>query len=118
MIATMVGAMDDKLDKRRPTFTSSAEAGAVVFIVGVAVLTKNLPNLKKILDAFMIFFGGDQGLLTGGAKQLQGLVEGVVGDNGWINDVAGNEVKLTVKNVCGVRGTKEDQENLKQSNIP
>ena len=118
MIATMVGAMDDKLDKRRPTFTSSAEAGAVVFIVGISDMTKNLANLKSILDAFMTFFGGDQGLLTGGVKQLQGLVEGVVGDNGWINDVAGNEVKLTVKNVCGVRGTKEDQEKLKQSNIP
>ena len=52
MIATMIGAMDDKLDKRRPTFTSSAEAGAIVFIVGVSDMTKNLANLKSIIDAF------------------------------------------------------------------
>ena len=118
MIATMIGAMDDKLDKRRPTFTSSAEAGAVVFIVGIADLTKNLPNLKSILDAFMVFFGGDQGLLTGGVKNLGGLVTAVVGDNGWINDPEASQVKLIVKNICGVRGDKEDQIKLSQAGIP
>ena len=118
MIATMIGAMDDKLDKRRPTFTSSAEAGAVVFIVGIGDLTKNLPNLKSILDAFMVFFGGDQGLLTGGVKNLGGLVTAVVGDNGWINDPEASQVKLIVKNICGVRGDKEDQIKLSQAGIP
>jgi len=118
MITTMVGAMDDKLDKRRPNISSSGEAGAIVFIVGISDMTKNLPNLKSILDAFVVFFGGDQGLLTGGVKNLGGLVEGIIGDDGWVKDPTKNEVKLTVKNVCGVRGDKEDQEKLQQSNIP
>ena len=118
MIATMIGAMDDKLDKRRPQFSSSAEAGAVVFIVGISDMTKNLPNLKSILNAFTIFFGGDQGLLTGGVKNLGGLVEAVVGDGGWIDNPEGNEVKLVVKNVCGVRGDDEDRIKLSQAGIP
>ena len=118
MIATMVSAMDDKLDKRRPNFTNSAEAGAVIFIVGISDMTKNLPNLKSIINAFVTFFGGEQGLLTQGAKNLGGLIEAVVGDDGWVNDPKINEVKLTVNNICGVRGDKEDQETLQQSNIP
>ena len=109
MIATMVGAMDDKLDKRRPTFTSSAEAGAIVFIVGISDMTKNLANLKSIVDAFKVFFGGDTGLLTGGVKNLGGLIEGVVGPGGWVDEPEKNEVKLIVKNVCGVRGDEDDQ---------
>ena len=118
MIATMVGAMDDKLDKRRPTFTSSAEAGAIVFIVGISDMTKNLDNLKSILDAFMTFFGGDQGLLTGGVKNLGGLIEGVVGPGGWVDEPEKNEVKLTVKNVCGVRGDEDDEIKCKEAGIP
>ena len=118
MIATMVGAMDDELDKRRPTFTNSAEAGAVVFIVGISDMTKNLPNLQSIINAFTTFFGGEQGLLTGGVKNIGGLIEAVVGDDGWVNDPTKNNVNLTVNNICGVRGDKEDQEKLQQSNIP
>ena len=118
MIATMVSAMDDKLDKRRPNFTNSAEAGAVIFIVGISDMTKNLPNLQSIINAFTTFFGGEQGLLTGGVKNIGGLIEAVVGDDGWVNDPTKNDVNLTVNNICGVRGDKEDQEKLQQSNIP
>ena len=118
MIATMIGAMDDKKDKRAPNFSSSAEAGAIVFIVGISDMTKNLPNLKSIVNAFVTFFGGETGLVTGGVKNLAGLIEAVVGDDGWVNDPTKNDVNLTVNNICGVRGDKEDQEKLQQSNIP
>jgi hypothetical protein len=58
VIATIIAAMDDKLDLRRPQLSSNAEAGALVMIVGVSDLTKNLAQLQSIFEAFLVFFGG------------------------------------------------------------
>ena len=117
MIATMISAMDDELDKRRPTFTSSAEAGAVVFLIGLPDLTKNTVKLMNILDAFLLFFGGKNGLLTGGARNLAGLFFAMAGGAGWITDEKKCQVPMTVNNICGVRGDEDDEEKLKQSGI-
>ena len=57
VIATIIAAMDDKLDLRRPQLSKSAEAGAIVMIVGLSDLTKNLANLQSIIKAFLTFFG-------------------------------------------------------------
>jgi len=112
IIATMVSAMEDPLDQNRPQFSSSAEAGAIVFVVGVSDLTKNLPNLYNVVWAFLNFFGGENGLLTKGGQNLGGMLAGIVGGDGWINNLDECEVKLTVKNVCGVRGDDDDQVKL------
>ena len=118
MITTMMAAMDDKKDRRRPQFSSSAEAGAIVFIIGVSDMTKNLPDLYDIVLAFLKFFGGENGLLTQGAQNLGDLLGAVVGGTGWVNNLDETEVKLTVKNVCGVRGTDEDAKKCAQAGIP
>ena len=118
MITTMMAAMDDKKDRRRPQFSSSAEAGAIVFIIGVSDMTKNLPDLYDIVLAFLKFFGGENGLLTQGAQNLGDLLGAVVGGTGWVNNLDETEVKLTVKNVCGVRGNDEDAKKCAQAGIP
>ena len=58
MIAT--GPMDDAGDERRPTFSSSAEVGVIMVIVGYSDMTVNansIQNALKLID----FFGGDNG---------------------------------------------------------
>ena len=115
VIATMTAAMDDELDLRRPQFSSSAEAGAIVFIVGMSDLTKNLPNLKSILNAFVTFFGGADGVMTKGVANLGSLVEAAVGQ---AEDPTKNSVDLVVKNVAGVRGSLDDRDRLLKMQIP
>ena len=115
VIATMTAAMDDELDLRRPQFSSSAEAGAIVFIVGMSDLTKNLPNLKSILNAFVTFFGGADGVMTKGVANLGSLVEAAVGQ---AEDPTKNGVDLVVKNVAGVRGSLDDRDRLLKMQIP
>ena len=117
VIATMIAAMDDELDLRRPQLSSSAEAGALVMIVGVSDLTKNLANLQSIFKAFLTFFGGEEkkdksgkvvaagGVATGVAK-LGSLIEAALGQ---ANDPSKNDTTLTVNGVCGVRGTEDDK---------
>ena len=127
VIATIIAAMDDKLDLRRPQLSSSAEAGALVMIVGVSDLTKNLPNLKSIIGAFLTFFGGEEkkdksgkvvaagGVATGVAK-LGSLIEAALGQ---ANTPSKNDTTLLVNNICGVRGTEEDRDILtKGKGIP
>ena len=115
VIATMTAAMDDELDLRRPQFSSSAEAGAIVFIVGMSDLTKNLANLKSILNAFKTFFGGDDGVMTKGVANLGGLVEAALGQ---AEDPSKNGTDLVVKNVAGVRGSLNDRDRLLKMQIP
>jgi hypothetical protein len=126
VIATMIAAMDDELDLRRPQLSSSAEAGAIVMIVGVSDLTKNLANLQSIFKAFLTFFGGEEkkdksgktvaagGVATGVAK-LGSLIEAALGQ---ANDPSKNDTTLTVNGVCGLRGTEDDAIILKRLKIP
>ena len=126
VIATIIAAMDDKLDLRRPQFSKSAEAGAIVMIVGISDLTKNLPNIKSIVDAFLTFFGGEEkkdkngkvvaagGVATGVAK-LGTLIEAVLGQ---ANTPSKNDTTLTVNGICGIRGTEDDAIRLKHLGIP
>ena len=126
VIATIIAAMDDELDLRRPQLSKSAEAGAVVMIVGLSDLTKNLPNLQSIIKAFLTFFGGEEkkdkegnviaagGIATGMAK-LGGLVEAALLQ---VNDPTLNNVTLKVKNVCKARGDEDDKIKLGRVGVP
>ena len=70
VIAQMVAAMDDKLDDRRPQFSDSADVAAIIVVIGFSDLTKNAASLKEVLDLFVGFFGGENGLFTKGIKGL------------------------------------------------
>jgi len=126
VIATIISAMDDELDDRRPNFSASAEAGAVVVLVGVSDLTKNLANLKSIIKAFNVFFGGEEkkdkkgkviapGGVASGMAKLGGLVNAALLQ---IDEPDENNVTLKVNNVCKVRGTEEDKKRLMRSTPP
>ena len=120
VIGTIIAAMDDKLDLRRPQLSSNAEAGALVMIVGVSDLTKDLAQLQSIFEAFLVFFGGavkkdkagnevrEGGVATGIAK-LATLISAALGQ---VNDPSTNDTTLIVKSVCGIRGTEDDKERL------
>ena len=138
VIATIISAMGDVKDDRRPRFSASAEAGAVIVLVGISDLTKNLANLKSIIEAFNTFFGGDEqtlkdeddneildedgnptvvapGGVASGMAKLGGLVNAALLG---VENPSKNNVKLKVNNVCKVRGTEEDKEKLSKMNIP
>ena len=123
VISTIVAAMDEELDPRRPNFSAEAEAGAVVVLVGISDLTKNLANLKAIVKAFTTFFGGDEvvdkngkikspGGIASGMGKLGTLVGAALGQ---IEDPSLNDVVLEVHNVCKVRGTEEDKFKLQKT---
>ena len=114
IIAQIVSAMDDELDDRRPQFSSSADVGAIVIIIGFSDMTKNLPSLKGAVEALVQFFGGDNGLLTKGMQQLGTLVEAAAGQ---LEDPSKHNVKFKVKDITGVRGTITDKETLKEVGI-
>ena len=125
VIATIIAAMDDEKDLRRPQLSSSAEAGAIVMIVGMSDLTKNLANLQSIVKAFLTFFGGEEkvdkdgkvvaagGVATGMAK-LGTLVSAALGQ------IEGDVPTITLKvnNVCKTRGTEDDKALLDSVGIP
>ena len=126
VIATIIAAMDEEADLRRPNFSASAEAGAVVVLVGISDLTKNLANLKSIVKAFTTFFGGDEvvgkdgkvkapGGIASGMGKLGNLVSAALGQ---VENPDENNVVLEVENVCKVRGTEEDKFKLSSVNIP
>jgi hypothetical protein len=138
VIATIVSAMDDKLDQRRPNFSKDAEAGAVVVLVGVADLTRNLANLKSVMDAFVLFFGGERitkkdaegnvvndehgnpvviapgGIVPGGMAKLAELLQAVFLQ---VKNPDQNNVKIKVENVCIARGTEEDKIKLNSGGV-
>ena len=70
----MVGAMDDKLDTRRPQFSDSAEVGGLAIIIGVSDLSTSIDDFKEALDLFVEFFGGDNGIVIGGFKNVGNLI--------------------------------------------
>ena len=111
VIAQMVAAMDDKLDDRRPQFSDSADVAAIIVVIGFSDLTKNAASLKEVLDLFVGFFGGENGLFTKGIKGLgEGLKE--VLDN--LNDTESYDSEIEVQDVCTVRGSSEDRKILRQ----
>jgi len=132
VIATMISAMDDEKDLRRPQFSSNAEAGAIVIVMGIADLTKNLATIKDTFDAFLFFFGGDEtyeknpdgSFVTdecGNKKTIApgGIVSGLGKFSKVINAAFGgvqcpalHNVTIKVQGVCGVRGTEDDKGKL------
>ena len=110
IIAQIISAMDDQLDDRRPQFSSSADVGALVIIVGFSDMTKNLPSLGGAIEALVQFFGGDNGLLTKGMQQIGTLATAALGQ---LEDPSKHNVKFKVEDITGVRGTTTDKETLK-----
>jgi hypothetical protein len=114
IIAQIISAMDDQLDDRRPQFSSSADVGAIVIIIGFSDMTKNLPSLGGAVEALVQFFGGDNGLLTKGMQQLGTLVKAAAGQ---LEDPSKHNVVFNVEDITGVRGTITDKESLKPMGI-
>ena len=111
VIAQMIAAMDDKLDDRRPQFSDSADVAAIIVVIGFSDLTKDAASLKEVLDLFVGFFGGENGLFT---KGLKGLAEGLkeVLDN--LADTESFNSEIEVQDVCTVRGSSADRKVLRQ----
>ena len=110
IIAQIISAMDDQLDDRRPQFSSSADVGALVIIIGFSDMTKNLPSLGGAIEALVQFFGGENGLLTKGMQQIGTLATAALGQ---LEDPSKHNVKFKVEDITGVRGTTTDKETLK-----
>ena len=115
VISQIVSAMDEEADINRPNFSSSAEVAAVVVIIGFSDLTKNLPSLKSVLEAFINFFGGENGLFTKGLLQIFNIVKG--GVDALEAGADSYKTVIKVKEVSGVRGTDEDSKVLKEMKI-
>ena len=115
VIGQMIGAMDDELDDRRPTFSADSDVGAVVIIIGFSDLSNTLPKLNDAVNTFKEFFGGDNGLIIGGTKQIGNLIAGALGA---LEDTTKNNVTFTVRDICGVRGTEFEKRQLKRGNVP
>ena len=110
-IATIIAALDDKKDKRRPVLSTSAQTGAILIMVGVADFTKNLATIKDILQAIITFFGGEkQGVIAGVSKTFD-LVNAALAN---LDDPAKESITLTVENVCEVIGNTEEQERWEE----
>ena len=110
IIAQIISAMDDELDDRRPQFSSSADVGALVIIIGFSDMTKNLPSLGGAIEALVQFFGGDNGLLTKGFRQLGNVVDAALLQ---VEDPSKHKVVFNVEDIAGVRGTISDKEYLR-----
>ena len=113
VIATTIAAMDDAGDERRPTFSSSAEVGAIMVIVGYSDMTVNAKAIQNALKLFIDFFGGDNGLFTKGFQQINNLFAAILGQ---LEDPSKNNVRLKVTQVSGVLGTDEDGGLIENAN--
>lgn len=111
VVTQMVGAMDDELDTRRPQFSDSAEVGAIAVIIGVSDFSKALKDLDQALKQFIEFFGGDNGIIIGGFKNVGNLLKAPLKtfEEGGDED---DDIILNLINVSLVRGTIEDKEKL------
>ena len=116
VVTQMVGAMDDKLDTRRPQFSDSAEVGGLAIIIGVSDLSTSIDDFKETLDLFVEFFGGDNGIVIGGFKNVGNLIAAPFkafteeSDND-------DDVTLNLINVSSVRGTIEDKQKLNTAGL-
>ena len=101
VISTMIAAMDDKLDDRRPQFSDSADVAAIIVIIGFADLTKDMKNLKEVMQLFVAFFGGENGLFTKGLRLIsEAMTEALAA----IDDPTIHTSTIRLADVCGVRG--------------
>jgi hypothetical protein len=114
VISQIVAAMDEEADINRPNFSSSAEVAGIVVIIGFSDLTKNMGSLKAALEAFIKFFGGENGLFTKGLMQMHNIIKG--GFDALAKEDS-FETVIKVKEVSGVRGTDEDSKVLKKMKI-
>lgn len=113
VIATTIAAMDDAGDERRPTFSSSAEVGAIMVVVGYSDMTVNTKAIQNALKLFIDFFGGDNGLFTKGFQQINNLLAAILNQ---LEDPSKNNVTLNVTQVSGVLGTDEDGGLIESAN--
>ena len=111
VIATMVAAMDDKKDDKRPQFSDSADVAAIIVIIGFADLTKNVKPISEVLDLFVNFFGGENGLFTRGIKEIGDVFKTAVDA---LQDTETFDSVINVADICGIRGTSEDRKVLRQ----
>ena len=111
VIATIVAAMDDQLDDRRPQFSDSADVAAVIVIIGFTDLTENVSSLKEVLDLFQNFFGGENGLFTRGIKEISDVLGTAIAA---LQDTETFDSEINVTDICGIRGTTADREVLRQ----
>ena len=115
VISQIVSAMDEQADINRPNFSAGAEVAAVVVIIGFSDLTKNMGSLKAALEAFIAFFGGENGLFTKGLEQIHNIIKG--GFDALEKGADSYKTVIKVKEVSGVRGTDEDSKVLKEMKI-
>ena len=111
VIAQIISAMDDKLDDRRPQFSSSAEVGAIVIIIGASDITQTYVQLQTAINSLISFFGGTTGLMTKGFQKTANLIGApfkVLTDGPSEDDAQ----TFTVINVCQVNGTDETKEKF------
>ena len=111
VIATIVAAMDDPDDDKKPEFSDSADVAAVIVIIGFADLTENVPSLKEVLDLFQNFFGGENGLFTRGIKEIGDVLGTAIAA---LQDTETFDSEINVTDICGIRGTTEDRKVLRQ----
>jgi hypothetical protein len=111
VIATIVAAMDDQLDDRRPQFSDSADVAAVIVIIGFTDLTENVSSLKEVIDLFLDFFGGENGLFTRGIKEIGDVLGSAIDA---LQDTETFDSEINVTDICGIRGTTADREVLRQ----
>ena len=113
VLAQMVAAMDDKLDDRRPQFSSSAEVGGIVIVMGFSDITETYKQLETAVLALISFFGGNAGLLTKGFVKTANLIAApfkVLTDGPSEDDAQ----TFIINNVCMVNGTEETKEELEK----
>ena len=109
VIAQIISAMDDKLDDRRPQFSSSAEVGAIVIVIGVSDISETYVQLQTAINSLISFFGGTTGLMTKGFQKTANLIGAPFKV---LTDGPSEDDALTVKvvNICQVNGTDDTKD--------
>ena len=110
VISKIVEAIDEEKDINRPNFSAGAEVAAVVVIIGFSDLTKNLIPLRNTLQAFIAFFGGENGLFTKGLFKILEIVK--AGADNLAKGEDAYKVVIKVSNVVGARGTDPDDKEV------
>ena len=111
IIATMIAAMDDSRDPDRPKLSDSADVAAVIVIIGFTDVTKIMKPIYETLDLFMRFFGGENSTVMKGVKEVRDIIKQA---QDFLDIPDDCQSTVTVVDVCGVRGTEDDREILKQ----
>ena len=113
-IATIISAIDDPYDKRRPIFSTSAQTGGLLIMVGMADFTQNLATIADVLRAIITFFGGSKQGIVAGISKTYDLVLASLGQ---LNEPAKNSVTLEVTNVCEMIGNEDQHEQWEENRL-